>query len=235
MNSFSVIYRPTALFSLKESGATNSGAKSLFIPSPYSIKMAILNQAITLDGVNFEGKKNRLFQYVRDAKISFYLKGDFCVNNCFVKILKKKEDKRGKKAKAEGQVFIPGFQKTISFREYVFMNEDLEIIFEVNDVDSKDFIKKYLHKINYFGKRGCFFQFIGYSNSPTNNNVLSFSSENLKPGILQEYDDFDTSFDFDNVNSFSQARVNRKKEIFLLPFERINSSKSYSRYQVFNL
>jgi len=47
---FSVKYMPTALFSLKDSNATNSGAKALFLPSPYAIKMAILNQAITVGG-----------------------------------------------------------------------------------------------------------------------------------------------------------------------------------------
>jgi len=232
MNSFSVIYRPTALFSLKESSATNSGAKSLFIPSPYAIKMAILNQAITLDGIDFEGKKNQYFQFVRDAKISFRIKGDFCVNNCFVKILKKKEDKRGKKAKEEGQLFIPGFQETISFREYIFLNGDLEIIFEVEEEEAKIFITKYLHKINYFGKRGCFFQFLEYSDSPNKSNISTFSKDKLRAGILQEYDDFDNKFEFDNVNSYSKARVNRKKEVFLLPLERVNSSKSYTHFQV---
>jgi len=68
MNSFSVIYKPTALFSLKDSNATNSGAKSLFMPSPYSIKMAILNQAITLDGVDFNGKKNQFFSIRQRCK-----------------------------------------------------------------------------------------------------------------------------------------------------------------------
>lgn len=233
MKSFSVIYRPTALFSLKESSATNSGAKSLFIPSPYAIKMAILSQAITLDGIDFEGKKNEYFQYVRDAKINFRIEGDFCVNNCFVKILKKKEDKRGKKAKEEGQLFIPGFQETISFREYLFLNGDLEIIFEVEDETAKNFITTYLHKINYFGKRGCFFQFIEYSSTPNKSNIQPFSKDNLSAGILQEYDDFSNSFVFDNVNSYSKARVNRRKEVFSIPLKRINSSKSYTHFQVF--
>ena len=62
---------------------------------------------------------------------------------------------------------------------------------------------------------------------------VTFSKDKLSAGILQEYDDFDNNFEFDNVNSYSNARVRRKKEIFLLPLERVNSSKSYTHFQVF--
>ncbi len=231
-NSFSAIYRPTALFSLKDSNATNSGAKSLFIPSPYAIKMAILNQAITLDGIEFNGKKNVHFEFVRDAKIGYHLKGHFCVNNCFVKILKKKEDKRGKKAKEEGQVFIPGFQSTISFREYLHLTDDLEIVFSTSSAEASIFLKNYLYKINYFGKRGCFFQFIKYSDIPNAANVMSFSADNFSSGLLQEFDDFSEKMTFENVNSYSSGRVTRAKKILLLPISKISSSKSFSHFKV---
>lgn len=87
MLRFSVKYLPTALFSLKDSNSTNSGAKSLFLPSPYSIKMALLNQIITIEGVEIfkpkeiekikskkkrtEPQESEIFQAIRDANISF--------------------------------------------------------------------------------------------------------------------------------------------------------------------
>lgn len=72
---FSVKYIPTSLFSLKDSNSTNSGAKSLFLPSPYTVKMAILNQAITIGGeLELLQKKNsKEFGYIRDAKIGIYI------------------------------------------------------------------------------------------------------------------------------------------------------------------
>lgn len=231
-NSFSVVYKPTALFSLKDSNTTNSGAKSLFIPSPYAIKMSILNQAITLDGIDFEGKKNSYFQYVRDAEITFRIQGHFCVNNCFIKILKKKEDKRGKKAKEEGVVFIPGFQNTISFREYIHLTGNLEIIIKSNSNEASQFLRKYLHKINYFGKRGCFFQFLKYIDTPSFANVQIFSTENFDAGLLQEFDDFSSSMIFENVNSYSTSRVTRAKKLFLLPIQKVGSSKSFTHFKV---
>lgn len=221
---FSVIFRPTSLFTLKSSSATNSGAKSLFLPSPYSIKMAILNQAITVGGEleKLSIKKSEEFEYIRDAKIEYYIpKGScFSVNNSFVKILKP--------AREGG-----GFQQTVAFREYIHIQGDIELIFNVKDEEAKAYLKQYLHRINYFGKRGCFFQFISYSDNPNIANVQLFSSENLQPGLIEEYDDFDIKATFDDVDNFSnKTTAKRKKLILTLPIGSFSSSKSFSCYKV---
>ncbi len=220
---FSVIYRSTTLFSLKSSSATNSGAKSLFLPSPYAIKMAVLNQAITVGNEleNLSAKKSKEFGCVRDAKIEYYVPigSHFCVNNSFVKILKPAR---------EGS----GFIQTVSFREYIHISNNFEIIFEVNNEASKLFLKKYLHKINYFGKKGCFFQFIEYSDSPSQANVNEFNVGNFTPGIIDEYDDFDPKATFGQVNNYSNKRTNRVKKILSLPLIDIASSKAFSCYKV---
>lgn len=232
---FSAVFQPTTLFSLKDSNSTNSGAKSLFLPSPYSIKMAILNQAITLDGVDFEadGKMNRWFKMVCNTDIGYFVKGNFSVNNCFVKILRVKEDKRGKKQKEAGIEFIPGVQNTISFREYIHINAPIEIIFTVQSKVEKDFLQKYIYKINYFGKRGCFFQFMGYKDTPSESNVITFGESYLQPGILQKYDDFNYKMAFEHVNNYDGAKsLKREEKILVLPLRRNKSSKSYSNYIV---
>ena len=234
MIRFSVKYMPTNLFSLKDSNSTNSGAKALFLPSPYAIKMAILNQAITIGGDldALKAKKSKEFGYVRDAKINFHvLKGsNFCVNNSFVKILKIKEDKRNKKDRAAGIPFESGFTQTVAFREYIFLSHPLEIIFEVETEEGKTYLQQYLHKINYFGKRGCFFQFLEYSDIPNEANVQPFQAKLALSGILQEYDDFDEKSTFDNVDSFSSTTTKRQKKIWILPLKLVNSSKSFSSY-----
>lgn len=221
MVRFSVKYLPTALFSLKDSNATNSGAKSLFLPSPYSIKMAILNQAITIgnefDKLNEKG--SLYFLFIRDAKISYYLANSstFCVNNTFVKILKPDRDK-------------PGFIRTVSFREYIHVSNPVEIIFEVHNEFATKYLKKYLHKINYFGKRGCFFQFLEYNDNPPEANVVPFDVKKGLSGILQKYDDFDESVTFEMVNNYSGKPTKRKEEIWVLPLRSKSSSKSYTSY-----
>ncbi|MFN8356386.1 MAG: hypothetical protein U0Y10_18160 [Spirosomataceae bacterium] len=216
---FSAIFQPTTLFSLKESNSTNKGAKSLFLPSPYSIKMAILNQAITIgdDLTKLEEKKSQEFGFIRDAQISFYIpeSNSFCVNNSFIKI---QEPVR------EGS----GFKPTISFREYVFISDKIEIIFEVPTVEAKNYLIKYLYKINYFGKRGCFFQFLEFNDYPPEANVKLFNGKNGVAGVLQSYDDFDEKATFDSVNNYSSANSKRKKQILVLPLSVESSSKSFT-------
>lgn len=216
---FSAIYKPTNLFSLKESNSTNSGAKSLLLPSPYSIKMALFNQAITIDGEEqFDNKKSKELAYVRDAKIEYCISGSFCVNNCFVTIQSLRDGTyRGKP----------------SFREYVYLSDKIEIIFEVKDQNAKSFLQKYLHRINYFGKRGCFFQFAGYKENPSESNVEVFDVNNFSSGILQEYDDMPDNAEFKHINNFDSATVKRSKKIFIIPVQNENSSKSYTHYKVY--
>lgn len=212
---FSAIYKPTALFSLRDSNSTSSGSKSLFLPSPYAIKMAFLSQAISLGNENFDENKKH-FEIIRDAFISYNIKGNFCVNNCFVKIQKQRDNNP--------------FKPTVSFREYLYLDSDLEIVFEVKDEEDILFLKQYLHRINYFGKRGSFFQFIKYNDEPNEPNVKVFDVKDMSFGVLQEYDDFDKKLTFENVNSFSDAKTTRSKSVLVLPLSSVSSSKSYTNY-----
>jgi hypothetical protein len=118
---FSALFRPTALFSLRDSNSTSSGAKSLLLPSPYSIKMALISQAISLGGEDFEKQPN---------------------------------------------------------------------------------------------------------------NVKDFDANCLCAGIIQEYDDFDKSLCFDNVNNYSNVKTKRYKKLLVLPLSVKSSSKSYTSYKL---
>jgi hypothetical protein len=218
---FSVVYQPTNLFSLKESNSTNSGAKSLLIPSPYSIKMALFNQAITIDGKEvFEEKKSKEFAFIKDAKIEYRVLGSFCVNNCFVTIQSYRNERKE-------------FIGKPSFREYIYLSDNIEIIFDVKTEEAKQYLQKYLHRINYFGKRGCFFQFVGYRDNPGEPNVKEFDVSDFTPGILQEYDDVSSKALFKNVDNFDSASAQREKRILVIPVRNINSSKSYTHFKCY--
>ena len=86
--------------------------------------------------------------------------------------------------------------------------------------------------INQFGKRGCFFQFISYNDCPSAPNVDLFNVSCAKSGFLQEFDDFENDVEFDNINSYSDKKTRRKKNVYLLPIKKNNSSKSYCLYKV---
>lgn len=224
---FSAIYRPTALFSLRDSNSTSSGAKSLFLPSPYAVKMALINQAISLGGINFKEDIQK-FNAIRDLRIDYRINGCFCVNNCFVKTQKKRGN--------------DPFKATVSYREYIFLDSDLELIFETSNqqddwFDTDDtkinFLKNYLCTINQFGKRGCFFQFVKFVDNPEKANVVLFDVTKIPfGGILQEYDDFNIKLTFENVNNYSDSKTKRAKKILFLPMKKRSSSKSYTLYDV---
>lgn len=225
---FSAVYKPTALFSLRDSNSTSSGAKSLFLPSPYAIKMALINQAISLGGIDFK-KDTTKFNAIRDLKIKYRISGNFCVNNCLVKIQKQRTNEP--------------FKPTVSFREYIYLDSDLEIIFETNTdknnslfdahEDIISFLKENLCTINQFGKRGCFFQFVEFKGNPLPANVIPFNVDRIQcPGVIQEYDDFTETLTFDNVNNYSESKTKRMKNIMFLPINRKSSSKSYTLYEV---
>ncbi len=220
---FSAIFKPTSLFSLKDSNSTNSGAKSLFLPSPYSIKMAIINQAITAgDQLKLlSAKKSKEFEYISKAEVSFNINNGFCVNNLFIKI---------QRLKREGV----GYQSTVSFREFIHIPDTIEIIFNVVNGEAKLFLMNYIHKINYFGKRASFFQFLRYNEIPEKGNVLDFKTGEITGGIIQQYDDFPKNATFDKINSYSGARITRDKKVLLIPIVLKNASKSFSSYKLKN-
>jgi hypothetical protein len=220
-NNFSVIFQPVSLFSLKESNSTNSGAKSVLLPSPYAIKMAMLNQAILHNDLNKLEENKLEFSYIKNCKIAYHLSADnaFSVNNAFIKILKPERD-------------TPGFQRTVSFREYVYIKGNIEIVFLGVTSEQEVYLKKMLSGINYFGKRGCFFQFIEFNNQPNDVNVKAFDIKNLSAGILQEYDDFDNGVKFENVSNYSNVSTKRNKKVFILPLHLSGTSKGFSIYKL---
>lgn len=219
---FSVFYIPTTLFSLRDSACTASGAKSLFLPSPYAIKMAIINQVLTIESQDYFDKHIDKFDIVKNLRINYRVSGYLTANNCLIKIQKKRDQNSD-------------FNSTVSYREYIYASEPLEIIFDTDTDSDKSvkFLKKYLYRINYFGKRGCYFQFLRYSDSPSLPNVQPFDIHKIIPGIIQEYDDINKKMKFENVNSYSQKNVIRDKKLLVIPLIRESFSKSFTKYKVF--
>lgn len=217
---FSVFYMPTTLFSLRDSACTASGAKSLFLPSPYAIKMAIINQVLTTESQDYFDKHIAKFDLVKNLRINYRVSGYLTANNYLIKIQKKRDQNSN-------------FNSTVSYREYIYASEPLEIIFDTDSDKSVKFLKKYLYRINYFGKRGCYFQFLRYSDSPSLPNVQPFDIHKIIPGIIQEYDDINERMNFENVNSYSQKKVTRDKKRLVIPLIRESFSKSFTKYKVF--
>jgi len=245
-------YSPTSLFSLKSSQSTNSGGKSLFSPSPYAIKMALLNAIITYDSLEIAKKR---FGLIRDLNISFKLPNNLVVNNCMIRINKvKRNDKQQKEkaklmkeqGKSEREISLckkeidsnNPFGSTIAFREYVYLHGNIKVIIDITNLenDKIDFLKKWFVHINYFGKKGCFFQFISsrISEKIDHQNYSFEFDGKLIPGVLSKMDDMDPEASFDNVNNFSTENALRISRIYNIPIKQVSSSKEYHVYEVLN-
>ena len=103
-----VVYQPTTLFSLKPSWATSTGGKSLLLPTPYALKMGLLDAAIRTSGLNVG---QAAWPWLCRLEIGIDLPPQIVVTNLFAKILRVKEIKSKAsekpkaiaKAKAKGQ------------------------------------------------------------------------------------------------------------------------------------
>ncbi len=228
-------YKPVTLFSLKDSRATSMGGKSLIAPSPYSIKMAIINSFIQLYSVK-ELEEN--FDWIKELDVKVKLPNDIVINNCFIKIQKLKRND----SKKEGDDSI--FQSTVAFREFIYFDGDIELAFKIDNLleSSIKKLKRVLLHINYFGKRGCFFQPI------INNNSFFEQSQELGDGfgvelaqtrylssIICQMDDFGPKVkSFDNINNYSKSSTDRLSASYCFPYELSSSSKSYYHFRKIN-
>ena len=87
-------YLPVAPFSLKPAAATSSGGKTLLVPTPYAMKMALLDVAIRTLGLSVG---EYLFPALRDLSISLEMPQDLVVMKGFSKIRRPVESKDSKK------------------------------------------------------------------------------------------------------------------------------------------
>lgn len=242
-----VIYEPTTLFSLKQSDATNRGAKSLLAPSPYSVKMALLNALIVFGDYNFESELNKrksknntektIFELIKDLTIRFALPNNVVVNNCFIKIQKLKRIE-GEEKETETELV----DTTVAFREYIYFGGDIRLAFKIDDPSQEKILKEFLPKINYFGKRGCFFQFKGFNQleneiiESVNYQYCKELSEGLTGSLLTGFlltkmDDVQDNAKFENLNIYSEKRdAKRTPKFYLIPLTRKKSNKNFTLY-----
>lgn len=221
-----IIYKPTSLFSLKLSSATNSAGKSLPCPSPYSVKMALLNVIITYGSLE-TARQN--FNLVKNLELLFSLPESFVINNCMIKILKDND-----KVSAALRAIEP-FKSTVAFREYVYLNDEMYIAFDISELSDEQitFLHKWFSRINYFGKRGSFFQFSGIKITKTlSENYVNVLTESYKPGLMFPMDDVDKSAEFKNMNNYNFEIKNAKRisKVYIFPYKQVEANQSYSLF-----
>ncbi len=225
-------YEATALFTLKPALATSSGGKTLLVPTPYSIKMALLDVACRLEGVEAAAA---FWQVLAGATIALYPALDVVVTNTFTKVLRQRRNEA-----EEGEQHAGFFGKTIAYREYAYLAGVFGIALEVSAREDAERIARWLININYLGKRGGFIQVqavptitesLPYGFIAITGDVVGMAMES----VLTQLDDTAPDLGFERLNVYSKEEMTLGKHRLLkhvaLPYRRVGSSRSYTHYQ----
>ncbi len=219
-----VDYLPITAFGLRPSNTTASGGKSLICPTPYAIKMALLDRLLRADG---EDAGRALFATIRDLTIYLRVPLAVAVNRTFQKVLRP--------ASGKGELWI----STIAQREYCFHGGEMSLAMATSGDDASDErLSRLFAEIEYFGRRGGFFQWTGenFSESPPSReddfvNICRDAVYGLSPGFLQRMDDMLPNASFDDISVFNpKAKGGRTSYTVVLPYVLASHGSSYTVY-----
>jgi hypothetical protein len=229
-------YKPTGLFSLKSSATTSSGAKTLLVPTMYSVKMALVDAAFR-SGRDGES----VFELVKSLEVRFKPPEYAAVTHGFIKIRREREVKATDptaKARAEELKRMSPFQPTVAYREFCAFDGELTVAIDTEKRVS--YLEELLPLIGYFGKRGSFFQFAGLETARILPGRFTFSLDNPPEEfslnvVVQPLDDLGERATFDAINTYStnKAKLGRDRLIVqtAVPYTIISSSRGYTLYR----
>jgi len=236
-------YMATTLFSLRLSSATASGARTHLVPTPYTIKMTLLDAACRLDGVNI-AREN--WEWLRGGVVALRPAEHVVVNNTFIKVLRprrkdSKSKEEGENSEAGGNADAGFFQRTIAYREYAQIDGVFGIALEVQQDEHALLLNRWLPMIQYLGKRGGFVQMV--SEPIALDNLLpDYLLLDGKPrpfdldAILTQLDDAGDELTFEHANIYSGERMTiGKHRLFrtvALPYQVARSSRGYTAYRL---
>ena len=227
-------YRPVGLFSLKHALATSSGGKSLLVPTPFALKMALLDSACKVCGVS---RARAIWPTLRDIGVAIDVPERAVVTNLFAKVLKPRRNPA-----KPGTAHAGPLGKSIAFREYVWTEGELAVALELSDPSVASLMVDLLLQINYLGKRGSFVQLSclpypehhlpdGFTILNPRESASTFDGQ----GLLQMLDDCAPTMTFEHANIYSSKNIRLGKERVLrhvvLPYRLVRSSKSYTLYE----
>jgi hypothetical protein len=226
-----VSYEPVSLFSLKRSDATSMAARSNLVPTPYAIKMALLRIIIETHGchhaTNFNNWVQQEFSWVRDLQIFVLPPEKLVVNRNGYKL--RYYDQTADKAD-KSRPTLP-MQDGFVFREWVHLQGNLQICCGMTDRIVE--LAGLFAQINYFGKRGCFFQYLP-DDPLLETDIPSFQPNPTIGFVMQPMDDLGSNTSFSRINPYSDEKAklgsDRVIQPGLLPLKLVATSARYDFY-----
>lgn len=230
-------YQPTSLFSLRPANATASGGKTLLTPTPFAIKMALLDCAIRVFG---KETAKTWFPAIRDLKVAINLPPHITVINTFVKILR--PHKSGAKD-ILGTGLTGPMGSTIAYREMVQFSGPLQIAIrgDYEEMSGKQ-ISSLMAQVCYLGKRGGFMQPTKISTVESLVHEFIHIAQGIElefqlNGTMQVLDDCGPKMTFDHADVYSSKSIGINKpngrllRHIVLPYRIQRSSRGYTLYE----
>lgn len=224
-------YEPTALFSLKLSQATSSVGKTLVVPTPYAIKMALEDAAFRAGLPDAECED--FFRSLVGVDVRIAPPSTAAVTHTFVKV--RQESRKGDPLRP--------YDSTIAYREVVHHNGRWLWAFDLaaGDETLAQRLARLAPHVCYIGKRGSFVQFLGFSrmvNLGPEFTQLVQNSESWTPpprAHVATLDDFGPEADLDTLSSFTVGSPKRDKHRrfveTIVPLGLVNTGPGFSEYR----
>ena len=230
-------FSSTSLFSLRPANATTSGGKTLLTPTPYTIKMALLDATIRTYG---KVAAEHWFPHIRDLAIAIQLPEQLSVVNTFIKILR---PHKGGVKDTTGTGLMGPMGSTIAYRELVQFIGPLRVAIQGSNLKGE--LPPYqtlLTQIHYFGKRGGFMQLVGLTeqqDQPEEFVTLTaeIGTSFLLGGTMQLLDDCGPKMTFEHADIYNSKQVAINKpngrilRPIILPYRVVRSSRGYTLYE----
>lgn len=226
-----VSYQPVSLFTLKRSDATSMAARSNLLPTPYAIKMALLKALLESQGKHhqddFEIWIKKEFSWIRDLQIYLLPPEQLVVNRNGYKL--RYYDQTADKAD-KNRSTVP-MQDGFVFREWIHLQGELKIC--AGECDKLTQLTQLFAQINYFGKKGCFFQFLPDATQQTD--APTFTPDPSTSFTVQPMDDLGKKTTFNRINPYSNDKAQIDKDRIIepgfLPLQLRSTSARYDFYQ----
>lgn len=231
-------YEPVSLFSLRSTFSMSKGGKTLLLPTPYAVKMALIDACFrSADAHVAEATARTMFDRLKARALRFRPPCECVVQNTFIKI---RQDERDSAA----GLYVP----TIAYRELVFYAGTLEIAIDARGWEPAevDAVAHAAVHVNYFGKRGSFFQFVQsevQNGLPPRFTISDRDEVTAIPtgvyGVTQFLDDFGPDLcsakdGFERISTYHGKDIKLGKHRILVstlvPYHRIEASRSFTRY-----
>jgi hypothetical protein len=224
---------PVSLFSLKASQATSTVGRTLLTPTPYSIKMAVLDVCLQSGWLASDAESDLLVRSLANCSIAIGLPERAIVTHTIIKV--RQEPKDPKKA---GVPYI----SNVAYREFVHFSGPFQIAVDLTTCspDMAETLGRSIPAIRYLGKRGSFVQFLRaerLEELPPTRFMQPLEKVTTIPGGVHFawLDDFGPDATFDALNSFSKTPIKRgKHRTFtqtLVPLGLIRSGPGFSEYR----